>query len=240
MSIPTSIKLNFKNIRIIRQKHNILLVFNSIKDNEQSEFYNNINRNELARTLEELDLRIDTFWEKCRKDYLFAKISSCHLAKRASRQGSKDEDVQIRTCNFITKLCGVYITNLTTTCFRPTKDGHIVSKQDMKQNSITIDQCLKSFDAKVSGKIEGWISAKVAFGSGGHQDNVFEEMDGLAFWWSKYKNGSSQYLIILLDTDLVDKNTCIKNKYNTVENIKIFNHVEFQDYVISTFYEDNM
>ena len=83
--------------------------------------------------------------------------------------------------------------------------------------------------------MNGFISAKVAYGGGGHQDNVFEEMDTLAEWWKKYKYETGEILIVLIDTDLITKCTRIKEKYNNVNNIMVFNHI-FQQYMINTYY----
>ena len=38
--------------------------------------------------------------------------------------------------------------------------------------------------------------------------------------------------VILIDTDLINKITTIKEKYRSVNNVKIFNHIEFQQYMI--------
>lgn len=169
---------------------------------------------------------------------MFAKLSSRTISKNASRQCSKDETEQLRTCNITAKKCGLVINNLTAAEFRPTKDGSIVSKNEMKIKKIQKDCCLKSFDGKISGKFDGFIAAKVAYGSGGHQDNVFEEMDTIAEWWKNYKSETGEILIVLIDTDLITKITRIKEKYRNVKNIMVFNHIEFQQYMISTYYTD--
>jgi hypothetical protein len=101
-----------------------------------------------------------------------------------------------------------------------------------------MDCCLKSFDAKITGKINGFISAKVVYGSGGHQDNAFEEMDTLSHWWTRYKSDSVDFLIILIGTDLTTKFAILK-KYDDTKNVKIFDHVEFQRYMISEYYAPN-
>ena len=56
------------------------------------------------------------------------------------------------------------------------KDGKIISERTYKMRDINKDCCLKSFDGSIDGKLSGYITAKISYGSGGHQDNVFEEM----------------------------------------------------------------
>jgi hypothetical protein len=235
--IPKAIRINFKDIRSIRQKNNNMIVYLCIKNNKKKDFYENINKNKLERILDELELSFDQFWKKCSDDIYFAKLASSSLSKCSSRQGSIDEAEQLRICNITTKLCGVNITNLSSKTFRPTKDGNIISQIEMKQKNITKDCCLKSFDGKISGRMKGYIAAKVSFGYGGHQDNIFEEMDILANWWSNYKIEENEYLIILIDTDLKYKFTCLKTKYKKINNIKVFDHFELQEYIINKYYE---
>lgn len=232
------IEQNFKDIRIVRQTNNNKNVYESLRDGDVKRLYENINKKEYKRVLEDLELREVDFVLKCKDDNLFAKLASRTISKNASRQGSKDETEQIRTCNITSQKCGILIKNLTTTEMRPTKDGSIISNDEMKIKKIQKDCCLKSFDAKISGNLNGFITAKVAYGSGGHQDNVFEEMDTIAEWWKKNKYESEEFLIILIDTDLITKFTIIKEKYSDVNNIKVFDHIEFQQYMINTYYID--
>jgi len=235
MNKPKAIELDFKNIRAARQNNNNRTVYQSIKSNDKKLFNKNINTKELSRTLEDLNMSFEVFWNKCIEDEYFCKLAARNLSKCASRQGSKDETEQLRTCNLTTQLCGVNITNLSATAFRPTKNGEIVSGKDQKKRQINKDCCLKSFDASMDGKITGYISAKVAYGSGGHQDNVFEEMDTIAEWWSKYKFNTEEYLVILIDTDLHKKFDRMKEKYSKVANIMVCNHYDFQNYIITTY-----
>ena len=90
----------------------------------------------------------------------------------------------------------------------------------------------------MSGIIRGFITAKVTFGAGGHQDNVFEEMDTIAEWWKTHRSNSEKILIVLIDTDLDSKFEALEDKYTGVDNVKIFNHVSFQQYMIDTYYID--
>jgi hypothetical protein len=236
-STPKPIKQNFKDLRVVRQKNNNKIVYESLRQKDMKTLYENINRKEYKKTLADLEITETEFILKC-EDLLFAKLSSRTISKNASRQCSKDETEQLRTCNITAKKCGLVINNLTAAEFRPTKDGSIVSKNEMKIKKIQKDCCLKSFDGKISGKFDGFIAAKVAYGSGGHQDNVFEEMDTIAEWWKNYKSETGEILIVLIDTDLITKITRIKEKYRNVKNIMVFNHIEFQQYMINTYYTD--
>lgn len=232
------IEQNFKEIRIVRQTNNNKIVYESLREGNLERLYKNINNEEYKRTLRDLELSEEDFVLECKNNNLFARLASRNISKNASRQGSKDETEQIRTCNITSQKCGIFIENLNAINFRPTKDGSIISNDEMKIKRIQKDCCLKSFDAKISGNINGFISAKVAYGSGGHQDNVFEELDTLAEWWKKYKSESEELLVILIDTDLIQKITTIKEKYSSINNVKVFNHIEFQKYMIDKYYID--
>ena len=230
------IEQNFKNMRIVRQNNNNKVVYESLKEGSLKRLNKNINHKEYKRTIEDLELTEVDFLLKCKNDHLFAKLASRTISKKSSRQGNKDEIEQIKTCNITSQKCGITITHLNAKEKRPTKDGFIISNEEMKIKQIKKNSCLKSFDAIISGKINGFISAKVVYGDGGHQDNVFEEMETLAEWWKKYKILSKEFLILLIDTDLIKKITNIKKKYSSIKNIKVFNHIEFQEYIINEYY----
>lgn len=229
------VKLNFQELRMERQKYNNQLIVNSIKNNDEKSFYKNINRKEYDRLLTTLEISHLELWKKCQNDILFSKLVASNISKKASRQGSKDEFTQINICNQIAQKIKIKIEILNKTAYRPTKDGKIISFEEMKKENITKDKCLKSFDAKISGKINGWISAKITFGSGGHQDNVFEEEDTLCLWWKKYIKNIDLKLVILIDTNLKNQIKTLKEKYNNCDNILITNHYHFQEYLVSNY-----
>ena len=249
---PTPIKLNFEDIRNTRQAYNNKIVYNSLKceslsvntkkhnktqkEKNKKIFLENINYKEFERTLEDLDISEEKLFEKCRNDEIFCRLTSRHISKQASRQGSRDEMEQLKTCNIITEQYGITITNLSTTDSIPTKQGEIISKKTMNEKSIYKDCCLKSFDAKFTGEMNGFIAAKVSYGNGGHQDNVFEEMDTLGEWWKKYKSETGETLILLIDTNLTQKVLRLKKKYHNKNNIMVFNHIDFQEYIINKYY----
>lgn len=224
---------DFQNVRNTRQTNNNSIVYESLLEGDTKTLHKHINQKEYERTLTDLEYTDTEFIAKCRTDYKFAKLASRLISKNASRQGSKDETEQIRTCNIIANKCGVSIKNLTATEFRPTKDGEIVSYSEFKQRNLPKDDCLKSFDGQITGKITGFISAKVVYGNGGHQDNVFEEMDVLADWWKNHKHGKCHdILVLLIDTDHLDKVLRLREKYSMCDTVFIFDHIEFQQYII--------
>ena len=232
------IRLNFKQIRSERQTYNYNIVTESLVNRDLKTLRKNINSKAYKEHITYLEITEDQLLDKCKEDRLFAKSVSRNISKIASRQGIKDETEQLTKCNITAKKCGISIEILTATELRPTKSGYIVSKKEMKEKQIKKHDCLKSFDGKISGKLNAFISAKVVIGSGGHQDNVFEEMDRLAEWWKEYKDEPEELLVILIDTDLTKKFTTMKEKYSSVNNVKIFDHIEFQQYMILEYYID--
>ena len=219
------------SIRQERKRANNSLVLECMKNRDLTK---NVNRKELDRALNEMEITEDDFLNKCTTDTIFAKGLAGRISINASRQGTKDEDFQIATCNITTSKCGTIIENLSTTAFRPTKSGEIVTNSEVKSLKIQKNDCLKSFDGKISGKKNGWLSAKFVIGRGGHQDNVFEEEHTLCDWIIKYGKENEIYMI-LIDTDLVSQLNELKQKYTAHPNIIIGNHVEIQQYFIDTY-----
>lgn len=234
-SISVEIKdLDFQRRRKDRQNHNVDKTYDCLINNKRIEVLEHIN----CKTFEEIknidNYTDDDIFKKCADDPMFAHILSRYISKNASRQGNKDETSQIATCNDLCKKKqnDISINLLPNKALRPTKDGQIVSNIEIKHKSIPKDLCLKSFDAEISGKINGFVCAKVCYGSGGHQDNVFEEMDTVCEWWKKYKFNTNEILVILIDTDLEKKQLRLKEKFIDIDNIKIFNHIEFQHHLL--------
>ena len=234
------IKINFKKSRIIRQERNNKIVFANIKKYDRKNLYKNINKLELNRILEDLDLTLENFLVRCNKDNYFCKLACRNISKKSSRQGYIDEIEQIKVCNLIGEICGIKIKILGKKDYRATKDGRILSNNDIIKEKINKDNCLKSFDGILEGKINGYIVAKVSYGKGGHQDNVFEEINIIGEWWKKYKKDMYEILVILLDTDLINRYLRIKNKYSNIKNIIVCNHIEFQKYMIENYSNDNV
>jgi len=223
--------LNIANLRDERQRLNYLLARESIKARDLSK---NINLKAFTRVADFSNKSRDEILDKSANDEDYCMLLSMQIAINASRQGTSDEALQINTCNITSSKCGITLTNLTTTDFRPTKTGEIITKQQQKEKKILKSDCLKSFDAKISGKINGWVFAKVVLGSGGHQDNVFEEAETFCDWVVKFGKKTEIY-IVLCDTDLTVKFLELQKKFRHIDFIIIGNHVKIQQYFIDNY-----
>ena len=91
------------------------------------------NTKELSRLLKDLQIDDEQLLQKCSNDVLFAKVISRQISKMASRQGTKDETFILKKCNETTSKVGIYIENLSTTAFRPTKKGRILTNNQYKK-----------------------------------------------------------------------------------------------------------
>lgn len=231
------LKLDCRNIRTERQKRNNQKVFNAIKKGNLNNLKKISNQKELNRVLQDLEMTLEDLVKKCQDDDITNKILSGRISKNATRQGTKDESLQIGVCAKTGKKLGIEIKNLSVTDYRPTKSGRIVTEKQMKDEKIPKDECLKSFDGKISGKMEGFIFAKIVYGNGGHQDNVFEEADTVCDWVVKHKKTS--FYVILIDTDLETKFKILSEKYKEIKNILIVNNHEFQKYMIQNYSESS-
>ena len=229
------IKRNFQLMRKDRQLYNNTELYTIIKDNDKLGFNEKSNNEALKRYIKFLEISFEDIWNRCLIDDIFCKSTVMYVAKSASRQGGKDEKEQLETCNETSKKLGINIKQLTSKAIRAKKTGTIITQNQMKQLNIKKCECLKSFDAKITGKMKGYISAKITYGEGGHQDNVFEELDAMANWWKTFKNESEEYLILLIDTDLTSRVQNLNEKYEDSHNIKVFNHYEFQNYIIQNY-----
>jgi hypothetical protein len=160
-------------------------------------------------------------------------VTSSHISINASRQGISDEIVQINTCDSITSMVGVNICQLSNDFLRPCKNGSLINKEQFKK-MYDKNSCLKSFDAVISGKIQGYVFAKVVYGNGGHQDNVFEEARIFAEWVHTFSDPNLLY-VILIDTDLTDKVEQLKHKFSGQSNLLVVNHIQLQQYIIDNY-----
>ena len=126
-------KVDCKNLRVIRQKENndIMLQLLQTKNIKLVKHY--CNTKELSRLLEDLQIDEEQLLQKCANDLLFAKVVSRQISKMASRQGTKDEAFILQKCNETISQFGIYIENLSTVAYRPTKDGRILTNNQYKK-----------------------------------------------------------------------------------------------------------
>jgi hypothetical protein len=237
MNIIKPIEIDIYNIRNERQKINNEIAMKRIKERN---FNKDINNEEYKRILLELSKYNKTekeLLDECNDNIILLIILASRISINASRQGVKDELLQIDTCNITCNKFDISMDKLTVNSYRPTKDGLILNNNDIKKNKISLNDCLKSFDAKLNGKINGWVFAKIVIGNGGHQDNVFEEAYILCEWIIKYSIISDLF-IILIDTNLINKFNDLKKKFNNIENLIIGNHIEIQQYFIDKYNHD--
>lgn len=230
MSFP--VKIDCKNLRLERQQENNKIMFRALISQDKVLIRHHCNINELQRVLTELSqlfkqsITLEQMLFKCSTDYCYAIGIAGRISKMASRQATKDEAYILDKCNQTASQVGIEIRNLSTTEFRPTKTGYILNNQEYKKSGLKKSDCLKSFDARISGKVSGWVFAKVAFGTGGHQDNVFMEAHEFGSWAQMYGSPNELY-VILIDTDLTLQVQELKQKF-IQPNILVCDHFEFQ------------
>lgn len=226
----TPIKIDCKNLRVVRQRENNGIMFRALISRDELLVKHLCNNYELGRVLTELNyiqpFSLQDLLQKCATDHIYAMTLAGRISKVASRQATKDEAFILKKCNETVSQVGITIENLPTTAFRPTKDGRIMDNKQYKKSGLKKSDCLKSFDARISGKVDGWVFAKVAYGSGGHQDNIFSESNEFGEWVQKYGHQNELY-VILIDTDQTARFQELKEKF-IQPNILVCNHYEFQ------------
>ena len=185
-----------------------------------------INFKSLDRLAELLQTDRESIYEKCKADYEYALTVAHGTSILASRQGSKDESFVIEEIDKHTSKIGVYVKALNNQDLRPTKDGKLLTKNEFEKSGLSKLDCLKSLDGVINGAVTGYIFAKIVFGEGGHQDNVFHEASQFGDWAKEYGDTDKVY-VILIDTDLQNKYNELKEKYDSA-NVWVVNHIEFQ------------
>ena len=185
-----------------------------------------INFKSLDRLAELLNCTREDLYEKCKEDYDYALTLAHSCTILASRQGSKDESFVLDEINKVSKGFGIYVQSLNNQDLRPTKDGRVLNKEEFKKSGLSKLDCLKSVDGIINGKVEGYIFAKIVFGEGGHQDNVFHEAAQFGDWAKQFGKEDKIY-VLLIDTNLQNKYNELKEKYDSA-NVWVVNHTEFQ------------
>lgn len=222
-------KVNLSKIRPTRQlktNRNLAEVIchtESFVDKDLKPF---INFKSLDRLAELIGVSRTYLYQKSRDDYEFALALAHGCAIAAARQGAKDEYFVLNEINNFTKSFGVYVQPLGNKDLRPVKDGRILNAKEFENSKLSKLDCLKSIDAVINGKYNGYVFAKIVFGSGGAQDNVFQEAAQFADWAHEFGEEDKIY-VLLIDTDLQDKYNELKDRYNR-GNVWVCDHVDFQ------------
>tara|TARA_B100000900_G_C20581342_1_gene717676 strand:+ start:35 stop:865 length:831 start_codon:yes stop_codon:yes gene_type:complete len=237
-SIPI-IEIDCGNLRKDRQENNNNIIKSLLlKENiSETELKGYCNDKELDRLLNEIinvepDFTFEKFIKKCLEDKIFCTTVAGRISINASRQGGTDEKYIVDKCNETTSKYGVNINNMDNSSLRPLKGSPIlVSKKDLKEKKYSKDDCLKSFDYIISGRKEGYVFAKVCYGSGGGQDGVFIESNYFGEWASEYGE-DGKYYCILIDTDQADKFNNLKNKFINDNKVFVVDHKDLQRLLI--------
>lgn len=221
--------LDFKDLRIERQNNNDNKVYNAIKEYNHDEFMKNINEKKLKKCFEILNVEnITELFNICENNNIYTKFVSALTSILASRQGCKDERLQIEVCSNIAKKRGIIVKTLNNKEYIISECGNIISGKKIKNVK---DKCHKSLDGQINGVINGWIFAKILYTAGGHQDNVFIEIRNFCTWIKTHNK--TETFIILIDTDLTDKLNKVKMDYSDNKNIYFFNHIEMQNFILT-------
>jgi len=259
VSVPESAEQIIKIIDFIferkrRQTINDLIVLNAILLRDEVSLRKCCNNNALNRLLNgdpPLEVRddedevpvvlalfglhtIDQVFDSCSNCVVSQRAVSTLISIKASRQGSLDEALQLETCNKVSSEVGIHIKNLGNHDFRALQtSSEIFSGTEFKKSKIKKENFLKSFDGKITGKINGWIYAKVRIGSGGHQDNVSKESHGFLEWAHKHGN-PDDYHIALIDTDKEKWINGLKDDFHR-DKVLVVSHIEFQEWILEKF-----
>ena len=237
------VNIDITELRPLRQALNNSKVCELLMNDTLSikELEKECNNKELDRMLKDIteqlgqEFTFTDFHEKCKGDNIYTISVAPRIAKNCSRQCSKDELTVLTVCNNSISKHGINIEQLPNNGIRAHKhSSKLINKNEYKNGKGEYKQndCLKSFDAKICGKKQGYIFAKVCIGSGGHQDNVFEESHCFGEWADKYGEDGQLY-IILIDTDQTIKFKELEQKYNNNSKVYVVDHIGLQQLLIN-------
>ncbi len=215
-----------------RQEINNKLAYETIKSNLTDPDENKINKKALDRLLAYTDYNNleEVLNDKENFEEIIIKLTSLYIAKNASRQGSKDEDLQLESINTL----GEYnITIHKDGKQKPIKGGGISKSSRKSTDQLkTIDFVIKYNDYEI-----GYITAKVTSGEGGHQDNVLDELTQFCDWSianQKNDKGKKVYVVLYDSCNTSKLFDEIKVKYQNV-NLILTNTKNFKNDFIKWF-----
>ena len=158
------------------------------------------------------------------------KLSALYIAKNASRQGSKDEGLQLENINILHEYD---ITIIKDGKLKPIKEGGIRKSGKKQTDELkTIDFLIKNNDIDL-----GYITAKVTSGEGGHQDNILDEITHFCDWsLIQQKNDLTKKIyVVFYDSSNASKLiNDIKKKYKN-DNLIITDSKKFKNDFLNWF-----
>lgn len=214
------VRICFKTARIQRQLINNMMVVESIGRGDIHSKH--INHKELERVCKEVDMQPRELFRHFNKDKHTAAVLAGRISKTSTRQGVLDERLQLESFKNVAFDAGVTVKRLGTHGERPMYDGTI--------RRGPVKDGLKSFDYKLTGLMNGWCMAKVVHGRGGHQDNVYTEIEELCRWVEEHGHRYPlTFFIAVIDGDC-DRVLELKKRYT---KILIGNHMDIQKFFYS-------
>jgi hypothetical protein len=243
-------KLDFDEIRMDRQVENnrqMLNVLNAQNGNDMKGIKNCTNDNKCKRTRTILNKMANPFGIEIPDNFnvsdldhnqckiLINILISSIVSKTSSRQGAMDEKMQFDACNEVAKYYGIEIENLSSTAVILTDDGKLITNVQKNEKNIQKSDCQKSLDGKILGNFTGYITAKVVLGCGGHQDNVYKELDSYIKIWTTYN--LQENLILLIDHNDESRSRFDELYERTMEypNIYVFDTYTFRLFIMENF-----
>lgn len=217
-----------KNERLARQENNNYKALQVIYGNEKV-LNTNINTEELKRVCSQTNLSQENLFLECKNNKILAEVLAGRIAVNATRQGKIDEATIINGIGRFMKDHGYDVKSLPVSgdgSISPIKSGGLIYGK-IKDKDKRKD-CLKTLDGQITGKIDGFISAKVCIDSGGHQDNVKVEIIEFINW-ARNESKDKIYVVLLDGNSTVEYQKYIEN----TPNIWVVDHVAFQDKLIN-------
>jgi hypothetical protein len=180
-----------------------------------------LNVEAVYRLLEKQNITYDELLDSLKEGDPYTTVVGLYTSIQASRQGKVTESFMLKNIAKSVKEYGITITNDSNIRF--IKDGRVLDKKQFKKSGL--DRNLDSHklvDGLISGKITGYIMAKVVDGNGGHQDNVLHELVGYIEWINKYAEKGKLYVLLVDGKEYPELDVFKK------DNLWIVDHYEFQ------------
>lgn len=224
-------KIDVAKLRKEKQTLNYDRISLILEDGNLSVLKKECNSEELSRVLSYLDLTENELIKKVKDDATLRKLCAMKIAKLATRQGISLESIILSGIGKSLSKHKVSIKSLSVNAIRPLRNGGTITGKELRIKKMSKNfDTLKSIDGSISGKIDGYIFAKVLTGgNGGHQDNVVREARDFMEW--ALKEDKNKLYVTLIDGDHTHKGLKELTNYES-SNVWICDHVEFQSRIV--------